>query len=105
MPTKWYQSSVAVFTMLEEKTMISGMKVDLKPFNGQTNFTLWQRKMNNILIQLDIHMCILGIEHKPEEMTMEVWNKADLKAMSSIELYLSDEVTYNVMEEKITKGI
>ena len=45
-------------------------------------------------------MCILGIEHKPEEMTVEAWNKADLTTMSSIEGHLSNEVTYNVMDEK-----
>jgi len=35
---------------------------------------------------------------------MEAWNKANLKAISSIELHLSDEVTYNVMEDIAAKG-
>lgn len=35
---------------------------------------------------------------------MEAWNKADLKAMSLIELHLSDEVTYNIMKETSAKG-
>jgi len=70
--------------------------------------------MKNILIQQDLHTCILGIKHKseamsteawkPEAMSMEAWNKTDLKAMSSIKLHLSDEVTYNVMEETTAKG-
>jgi len=71
MPPKWYQSSVRVFAMADEKTMISGVKVKLKPFDGRTNFTLWQRKMKNILIKQDLHMCTLGIEYKPEEITLE----------------------------------
>ena len=58
----------------------------------------------NILIQQDLHTCILGVEHKPEAMFTEAWNKADLNAMSSIELHLFDEVTYNVMEETTAKG-
>ena len=49
-------------------------------------------------------MCILGFEHKLEAMSTEAWNKMDLKAMSFIELHLSDEVTYNVMEETTAKG-
>jgi len=102
-PTKWYQSKVGVFKMAEEKSTIGGVKVELKPFDGRSNFTLWQRKMKNILIQQDLHMCILGVESKPETMTTEAWNKADMKAMSSIELHLSDEVTYNVMEATTAK--
>ena len=101
---KWYHSQVAVFYMAEEKSTIGGVKIELNPFDGRSNFPLWQRKMRNILIQQDLHMCILGVEHKPEEMSTEAWNKADLKAMSSIELHLSDEVTYNVMEETTAKG-
>ncbi|XP_020270598.1 LOW QUALITY PROTEIN: AP-1 complex subunit mu-2-like [Asparagus officinalis] len=46
----------------------------------------------------------MGVEHKPETMSMEAWNKAGLKAMSLIELHLSDEVTYNVMEETTARG-
>lgn len=34
---------------------------------------------------------------------MKAWNKADLKAMSSIELHLSDEVIYNIMEKTSAK--
>ena len=90
--------------MAEEKSIIGGVKVELKSFDGWSNFTLWQRKMKNILIQQDLYMCILGIESKPEAMTTEAWNKANMKAMSSIELHLSDEVTYNVMEETTAKG-
>jgi len=47
--------------MAEEKTIVSGVKVELKPFDGWTNLTPRQRKMKNIHIQQDLHMCILGI--------------------------------------------
>jgi len=47
---KWYQSEVVVFYMAEEKSTIGGVKVELKPFDGRSNFTLWPRKMKNILI-------------------------------------------------------
>ncbi|KAL5756891.1 hypothetical protein ACOSQ2_021637 [Xanthoceras sorbifolium] len=58
------------------------VKFKVKPFDGKSNFTLWQRKMKNILIQQDLYSTISG------------------KAMSSIELHLYDEVICNVMEEK-----
>jgi len=37
-----------VVYMAEEKSTIGGVKVELKPFDRQSNFTLWQRKMKNI---------------------------------------------------------
>lgn len=49
-------------------------------------------------------MCIFGIEQKPKAMPTEVCNKADLQAMTSTELHISDMVTYNVMEETSAKG-
>jgi len=47
----------------------------------------------------------LGVEHKPEAISTEAWNKVDLQAMRSIELHLSGEVTYNVMEETTAKSM
>ncbi|KAL5823649.1 hypothetical protein ACOSQ3_021634 [Xanthoceras sorbifolium] len=67
------------------------VKFKVQPFDGKSNFTLWQRKMKNILIQQHLYSTISGVESKP---TM---------AMSSIELHLYDEVICNVMEEKSTK--
>ncbi|KAL5758706.1 hypothetical protein ACOSP7_021317 [Xanthoceras sorbifolium] len=69
------------------------VKFKVKPFDGKSNFTLWQRKMKNILIQQDLYSNISG----------KIWKVLDKKAMSSIELHLSDEVIYNVMEEKSAK--
>ena len=104
-PTSGIRAWFVAFSMAEEKSTVGGVKVELKPFDGRSNFTLWQRKMENILIQQDLHTCILGVAHKPEDMTKEAWDKADLKAISSIELHLSDEVMYNVMEETTAKGM
>ncbi|KAL5758685.1 hypothetical protein ACOSP7_021296 [Xanthoceras sorbifolium] len=67
------------------------VKFKVKPLDGKSNFTLWQRKMKNILIQQDLYSTISGVESKPT------------KAMSSIDLHLSNEVICNVMEEKSTK--
>ena len=81
-----------------------GVKFEVKPFDGKSNFTLWQRKMKNILIQQDLYFTVDGVEKKPKDMSTEMWKMLDEKAMSSIELHLSDEVICNVMEEKSAKG-
>jgi len=46
--------------MAEEKSVIGGVKVELKLLDGRSNFTLWQQKMKNFLIRQDLHTCILG---------------------------------------------
>ena len=81
-----------------------GVKFEVKPFDGKSNFILWQRKMKNILIQQDLYFMVDGVDKKPKDMSMEMWKVLDEKAMSSIELHLSDEVICNVMEEKSAKG-
>ena len=54
---------------------MAGDKInDMKPiiiekFDGKGNFTLWQRKMKNVLIQQDLQDAILGVEKKPAETT------------------------------------
>ena len=62
-----------MFMMADEKMMVGSVKVDLKSFNGRANFILWQWKMKNILIQQDLHMCILGIEYKPQSLMAKAW--------------------------------
>ncbi|KAI9196857.1 hypothetical protein LWI28_027588 [Acer negundo] len=81
-----------------------GVKFEVKPFDGKSNFTLWQRKMKNILIQQNLYFMVDGVEKKPKDMSTETWKVLDEKAMSSIEFHLSDEVICNVMEEKSAKG-
>ncbi|KAH7564861.1 hypothetical protein JRO89_XS09G0043900 [Xanthoceras sorbifolium] len=41
------------------------VKFKVKPLDGKSNFTLWQRKMKNILIQQDLYSTISGVESKP----------------------------------------
>jgi len=45
--------------MAKEK-MVGGVKVELESFDGQTNLTLWQWKMKNILIQQDLKNVYIG---------------------------------------------
>lgn len=90
--------------MVEYKSTISGVKVKLMSFDERNKFRLWQRVMRNILIQQDLRMCISGIDHMPKTMSMVAWSMTDIKTMLSIELHLSNEVTYIIMEKTSTKG-
>ncbi|KAJ8644714.1 hypothetical protein MRB53_006462 [Persea americana] len=85
------------------KATAAGIKFEIQKFDGKINFGLWQKRMKNILIQQGIKVALLGKEKKPEKMNADEWADVDERAMSSIEQYLSDEVMFNVMEEKSAK--
>ncbi|KAK0585355.1 hypothetical protein LWI29_027350 [Acer saccharum] len=81
---------------------------DVKPiiiekFDGKVNFTLWQRKIKNVLIQQDLQHAILEVEKKPTETTDAQWKRMDVKAKSSIELHLADNVMLNADEDMNAK--
>jgi len=48
---------------------------------------------------------LLGAEKKPSKMENDEWMDLDIRAKATIILSLSDEVLYNVMNEKTTAGL
>ena len=48
---------------------------------------------------------MLGIGKKPSKMEDDEWNDIDFCAKATIILCLSDEILYNVMNEKTTAGL
>ena len=79
MPKYYYNfKSGGVLTMIgDKKGESSGMKsqhvlsikVELKPFTGKENFTLWQRRMKHVLKQQDFSKVLAGKEKKSVTMT------------------------------------
>jgi len=55
-----------------------------------------------LLVQQGIHNTLQEKSAKPTGTSDEDWEKMNLKATSTIQLYLVDEVMYNVMDEEIT---
>lgn len=81
------------------------IKFEVDKFDRRGNFGLWQLRMKNTLIHQDIKVALSGKYKKPEEMKDAEWTKIDEKIVSLIQLYLSDEVLYNVMEETTSKSL
>jgi len=46
------------------------------------------------------HKALLGIEKKPSKIDYDEWNNIDFRAKATIILCLSDEILYNVMNER-----
>ena len=61
--------------------------------------------MRSLLVKYDLAIAIEGKAKKPTAMSDEVWNKTDEKAMAEIFLSLSENVLFNVNNEKTTKEV
>lgn len=83
---------------------MTGTKYEIEMFSGK-NFSLWQTRMKDLLIQQGVQKALLGISKKPEKMSAEDWEEMDAKAASAILLHLSDEVIHNVLDQKSAEGI
>ena len=84
---------------------MSSTKYDVEKFCDKRNFSLWQRRMKDLLIQQGVHKALLGKEKKPETMTDVEWVEMDEKAVSAICFNLGDEVIHNILEAKIAKEV
>ena len=62
-------------------------------------------RVMSLLVRESTHKTLLGIEKKPSKMKDDEWNDIDFYAKPTIMLCLSDEVLYNVMNEKTTVGL
>ena len=51
---------------------IASTKFEVEKYNGKNNFSLWQRRMKDLLIQERVHKALLGKTKKPEKMENDV---------------------------------
>jgi len=58
-----------------------------------------------LLVQQGLHKTLLGKSGKSASTSNKHWKEIDLKATSTIQLCLADEIMYNVMNEEIGTGL
>ena len=95
----WYQSSRLIYSM---EINVSIAKVDVVKFDGTSNFGLWQRRVKDLLVQQGLVKALYGRAKKLETMTNNEWEELNMKAMSTIQLCLADELMYDVMDDVST---
>ena len=71
----------------------------IEKFDGKKNFSLWQVRMRDVLVQQGTEEALNGKEDKPTGMTDKTWERMNSKAVSTIRLSLVDDVVYDVMGE------
>jgi hypothetical protein len=84
---------------------MASAKFEVEKFNGKNNFSLWQRRMKDLLIQQRVYKALLGKAKKPEMMDNDVWEEMDVKVASAIYLNLSDKVIHNVIDVEKVESI
>lgn len=78
---------------------MASMQYDIPLLDRNTRFVLWQVKMRDVLIQMDLHEALLGFERMPPTWSDEEKQIRDMKASSLIRLYLSNDILQDVLKE------
>ncbi len=76
-------------------------KFDIGKLDSTTDFSLWQVKMNGILIQSSLHSALDTKNKSIEKMTDKEWNDLDMKALITIQLCLTDGVLRECLSENM----
>ena len=77
-------------------------KYEIEKFSGNNNFTLWKRRMKDLLIQQKVQKVLSSKSKMPKTMKNAQWEEMDESVASAIQLNLSDEVLNNINMEDYT---
>lgn len=77
----------------------SVVKVDIVKLIRTDNFGLWQRRVNDLLIQQGLVKVFYGKAKKLEKMIDDECEELEMMAVSTIWLCLANELVYDVMDE------
>lgn len=83
---------------------VCSIKFEVEKYTDKENF-MWQRKVKVILVKGELWKAIAVMDKKPAWMTENQWNDLDQRAQCTIELYLADEMMFNVMLETSVAGL
>ena len=84
---------------------MAATKFDIEKYDRHVSFAIWQMKMKAFLTQNGLQMAILGKDKLPEKLSEEQKLDLDEKALTTIQLCLSNEVLREVIHEKTAKDL
>lgn len=94
---------IGLCVQMEIMASIKGFTVT--PYDGKGSFTLWQRRVKDILTQQKLAKALKGKEGKPTKMSDEDWEDAELQCMITIRLCIADNIINNVVDESTPKEL
>jgi hypothetical protein len=74
--------------------------IEIKKFNGKSNFEIWKVKMHDFLVQQGVVKALLGKQKKPATISNKEWEEIDARALSVICLCLADDRLFNTISER-----
>ena len=80
--------------MASSSARFSQFKVE--QFDGKGNFTLWQRRVKDILVQQGLAKPLKGVDAKSDKISDEDWEELEARCVSTIRLYIADNIINNV---------
>ncbi|VFQ61495.1 unnamed protein product [Cuscuta campestris] len=83
----------------------SGSHFAMPKFDGKSSFTLWQRRMKDLLVHLGLSRALKGDEAKPEKMSDNDWQELCEKCVSTIRLCIANSVVNCVIDEESPAAI
>ena len=84
---------------------MSNAKFEVEKFTGKSNSSFWKLKVTNLLVQQRLHKALNGATKKPATMTTSNQEDLDARALSTIQLCLTDDVIFNIVEETTASGL
>ena len=80
-------------------------KFDIEKFDGNISFGLWRARMLAVLTKNDLKIALKGKEKKPGDMSDSDLEQLDDKALTAIQLCLTDAVLKEVLGETTAAGL
>ncbi|KAG8498113.1 hypothetical protein CXB51_007338 [Gossypium anomalum] len=84
---------------------MSSLKHEILLLGRKTRLTLWQIKMQAVLLQMDLEDALLGIDKMPSILIDKEKRRKDRKALTQLHLHLSNEILQDVMKEKTATAL
>lgn len=74
----------------------------VEKFNVNDSFTLWQKRVNDLLVQRGLYKVLQRKKCKFKEMEDDDWKGIGMRAINTIHFYLVKSVLFNIMDEDLT---
>ena len=84
---------------------MSSTKFEIEKFSGKNKFEFWKLKIQNLLVQQGLQKALDGKRKRLLTMRNDEWEELGAIAFSTIRLCLTDDVLFNIVEEKPTTSL
>ena len=82
---KTFEITIALGQLIVEvEIKMTGANYEIEKFSGNYNFTLWHRRMKDLLIQQKVHKVLSGKTTTPKTMKETQWEEMDEVAVGVI---------------------